>query len=555
MNIQVRDLAQAADSFPLLRFLRHGSSRFTVELLVLIGVSGLTQALLLAIINVAAENASNAAANGRYLAMFSVAIAAFILTQRHILLTSVLEVERVLHRIRISVSDRIRLADLYELERIGRSEIYASVNRETVTISQAAPTLVIASQSTLMILFSMLYLAWLSLTAFWLTIALTCAGLLMHFRKAAVLNALLQEAATRENRFFDRLTDLIDGFKEVKLSEPRAAALFERLRSMSQTLADVKIRSGTGFAEHYIFAQCAFYFLIGGIVFLLPQFAPTFPTVVMKATAAVLFIIGPLGGLVGAIPVFSRANVAAENIAALERALARSSVPEGPPSVSRPAGDFTEIALRHVTFQYEDLRGGTSFSIGPMNFSLRSGELVFIVGGNGSGKSTFIKVLTGLYHAREGAISVDRAAIGPGDASWYRSHFSAIFSDYHLFEELYGLEQVGQERVDDLLRQMGLDQKTAFVNGRFTTVDLSAGQKKRLALVVTLLEDRPIIVFDEWAADQDPAFRRHFYEEVLPSLRSQGKTIVAVTHDDRYFQTADRVLKMDYGQFVEYAGM
>ena len=164
-------------------------------------------------------------------------------------------------------------------------------------------------------------------------------------------------------------------------------------------------------------------------------------------------------------------------------------------------------------------------------------------------------MLTGLYHAREGAISVDRAAIGPGDASWYRSHFSAIFSDYHLFEELYGLEQVGQQRVDDLLRQMGLDQKTAFVNGRFTTVDLSAGQKKRLALVVTLLEDRPIIVFDEWAADQDPAFRRHFYEEVLPSLRSQGKTIVAVTHDDRYFQTADRVLKMDYGQFVEYAGM
>ena len=238
MNIQVRDLAQAADSFPLLRFLRHGSSGFSVELLVLIGVSGLTQALLLAIINVAAENASNAAANGRYLAMFSVAIAAFILTQRHILLTSVLEVERVLHRIRVSVSDRIRLADLYELERIGRSEIYASVNRETVTISQAAPTLVIASQSTLMIVFSMLYLAWLSLTAFWLTIALTCGGLLMHFRKAAVLNALLQEAANRENRFFDRLTDLIDGFKEVKLSEPRAAALFERLRSMSQTLAE-----------------------------------------------------------------------------------------------------------------------------------------------------------------------------------------------------------------------------------------------------------------------------------------------------------------------------
>jgi putative ATP-binding cassette transporter len=256
---------------------------------------------------------------------------------------------------------------------------------------------------------------------------------------------------------------------------------------------------------------------------------------------------------VGAIPVFSRANVAAENIAVLERTLDRSAGSADARVAPGPVGAFTEITLRQVTFQYDDARGDPSFSIGPMNFSLRAGELVFIVGGNGSGKSTFMKVLTGLYHPRHGAISVDRTAIGPGEASWYRSHYSAVFSDYHLFDDLHGLEHVTKERVDDLLRRMELDQKTEFVNGRFTTVDLSAGQKKRLALIVSILEDRPIMVFDEWAADQDPMFRRFFYEEVLPSLRRQGKAIVAVTHDDRYFSIADRVLQMDYGQFIRYA--
>ena len=555
-----RGLARAVDSFPLLRLLRQGSSRFTIGLLLFVLLSGLTNALLLAIINVAGENASNAAANGRYLWMFVIVLVAFILTQRYILLTSVIEVERILHRIRVTITDRIRRADPYELERIGRSEIYASVNRETVTISQVTSTLITACQSMLMILFSMLYLAWLSLPAFWLTVAITLVGLLMHFRKGAEYNARLQDAATRENQFFDRLTDLIEGFKEVKLNEPRGTALLERLRAMSQTLAGVKIGSGTSFIEHYVFAQAAFYILIGSIVFLLPQFAPTFPTVVLKATAAELFIIGPLSSVVGAIPVFARANVAAENIATLERALDRSAgpdgsplTPRGSPVTPRPAGAFTEIALRQVEFQYDDGRGGASFSIGPIDFSLRSGELVFIMGGNGSGKSTFLKVLTGLYHPRGGVISVDRAAVGPGEASWYRSHFSAVFSDYHLFDELFGLENVATERVEELLRQMKLDQKTGLVNGRFTTVDLSTGQRKRLAFIVSVLEDRPIMVFDEWAADQDPSFRRFFYQEVLPSLRRQGKTLVVVTHDDRYFSTADRVLQMDYGQLVEYS--
>ena len=129
-----------------------------------------------------------------------------------------------------------------------------------------------------------------------------------------------------------------------------------------------------------------------------------------------------------------------------------------------------------------------------------------------------------------------------------------IFSDYHLFERLYGTAAVEDRRVFDLLRLMQIEQKTTWMDGRFQNQDLSTGQRKRLALVISLLEDKSIYIFDEWAADQDPAFRRFFYETLLPEMKAKGKTIVAATHDDRYFHVADRTIKMEVGQFVPGPG-
>jgi putative ATP-binding cassette transporter len=204
-------------------------------------------------------------------------------------------------------------------------------------------------------------------------------------------------------------------------------------------------------------------------------------------------------------------------------------------------------------FQYPDRGTGSVFRLGPVDLEARAGEILFIVGGNGSGKSTLLKALTGLYHPQSGSITLDDTLLAQDSAVWYRSHFAAVFSEYHLFERLYGLYDVAPERVRELLATMQISDKTAFENGRFTTLDLSHGQRKRLALLVAILEDRPILVLDEWAADQDPPFRRYFYEELLPSLKREGRTIIAVTHDDKYFGMADRVVKMEYGEFVPVA--
>lgn len=183
-----------------------------------------------------------------------------------------------------------------------------------------------------------------------------------------------------------------------------------------------------------------------------------------------------------------------------------------------------------------------------MNLVITAGEVLFIVGGNGSGKSTLMKVLTGLYPATAGELRVDGRSLGPENVAAYREMYSPIFSDFHLFSRLYGLLDVDDQAVLDLLRQMQISDKTSFQNGRFTKRDLSTGQRKRLAMIVALLEDRPICLFDEWAADQDPEFRRYFYEELIPSLKRRGKTVIAVSHDDRYFHCADRVVTLEYGK-------
>ena len=253
------------------------------------------------------------------------------------------------------------------------------------------------------------------------------------------------------------------------------------------------------------------------------------------------------------IPMLAQVNVTVENLqrleATLDDVLRKSAGQEVEPSTD--FSSFQTIRLDGVSFKYQDPGGNTSFQIGPIDGEVRRGEILFLVGGNGSGKTTFLKLLTALYRPAEGAIRVDDVEIGPANIQSYRNLFSVIFSDFHLFDKLHGLRQADPARVNALLRLMEISHKTAFRDGRFTDTHLSTGQRKRLALVVSYLEDKSLYVFDEVAADQDPHFRRYFYETLLQELKKAGKTAVVVSHDDRYFHVADRVLQMDYGSLKQ----
>jgi len=547
-------MLQSFESLALVRLLRRGSKRLNLEMAGLVVFAGLANAGVLAIINAAAENASNDHENGRMLGLFLVTIALYVYAQRYILFMSVTEVEAILSGIRVAMADWLRRTDLEALEHLGRAEIFGVVARETQNISQAASTLAMAMQAMMMVTFSVAYLAFLSKTAFVITVLMSAVGIMLHLRRLKALSAMLGEAQQKENEYLALLTHLIDGFKEVRLRKARSDDLFRELGSVSHTVLDVKTRTGREFSAHYIFAQVMFYALLAAIVFLLPRFGTEYSGLVLKLTAAILFIIGPLGSIVSSIPVWSSANVAAQNLFDLEARLAAASAGDrnGRPEAAPPAR-FSRLALKRVVFQYPDRGTGSVFRLGPIDLEAHAGEILFIVGGNGSGKSTLLKTLTGLYHPQSGSITLDDTLLAQDSAVWFRSHFAAVFSEYHLFERLYGLYEVTPERVRELLVTMQISDKTAFENGRFTTLDLSHGQRKRLALLVAILEERPILVLDEWAADQDPPFRRYFYEELLPQLKREGRTIIAVTHDDKYFGIADRVVKMEYGEFLPAA--
>jgi putative ATP-binding cassette transporter len=536
---------------PLLRLLQHSESRFNVRLIWMAALSGLANAGLLAVINAAADNSAADAANGRYIVLFAIVVLVFLRAQRYILLTSVEEVERVLDEIRRRISGLIARSDLRQIEQVGRAQIYASLHRETVTISQATSGLVIAAQSLLMVLFSLLYLGWLSRPALVLMLIAMAIAIRAYLKRAELTNRLMHEAVTTENDYFDALNHLLDGFKEAKLRRERAAALSSRLSRISMRLHDVKVESGSSFAMQFVYGQLAVYLLLGAVVFLLPGLSAGYTDVVIKATASILFIIGPLNNLLGTMPQFSQANIAAESIASLETQLEKAANGAAGPDAgpAAPAGP-ADLHAQDVTFRFADANGDTSFSVGPISIDIPSGEVLFIVGGNGSGKSTLLKLLAGLYVPDTGTLRIGDTPLTRATAAWYRAHFAAVFSDYHLFDRLYGFPD-SPPRLAELLRTFEIDQKTGVVDGRFTAVDLSAGQRKRLALAVALLEERPILVCDEWAADQDPEFRRYFYEELIPRLKAAGTTVIAATHDDRYFHLADRVVKMEDGRFVD----
>jgi len=289
------------------------------------------------------------------------------------------------------------------------------------------------------------------------------------------------------------------------------------------------------------------------VVFVAPQFSDTLGGVALtKTTTALMFIVGACFGLVQSIPILLNANAAADRIVQLEAAMRATARVE--PREIPAAKRFSKIDMRKIMFRYVDRFSETAFQIGPIDFTLRPGELVFITGGNGSGKSTFLRVLSGLYPPDSGEITLDGKHIDAYSRDEYRALMSAIFFDYHLFRRLYGVPGPEPGEVDRLLNLFRLADKTEVTDGEFSTLELSGGQRRRLALIVSLLEKRPILLLDEWTAEQDPEFRRKFYDELLPDLMKAGATVVVITHDDRYLDELDlpaRRIRMDEGRIVE----
>jgi putative ATP-binding cassette transporter len=270
---------------------------------------------------------------------------------------------------------------------------------------------------------------------------------------------------------------------------------------------------------------------------------------------AVLYMMGPIWSVIGSMPTIERGQVALENIERLGVSLDAGPTDAQTIEVARvEAVGLPVVQWNDVVFSYGEEKGvEMPFSLGPISLDLHPGELVFVIGGNGSGKTTFVKVLSGLYQPSQGHVTLDGKMITDANREWYREHFSVVFSDFHLFNKLLGQSNSQTESLaHQYLRLLHMDQKVMVRERAFSTLDLSQGQRKRLALVTAYLEDRPIYVFDEWAADQDPQYKEIFYKTLLPDLRERGKLVIVITHDDRYFHLGNQVIKLEDGKVVEH---
>jgi putative ATP-binding cassette transporter len=284
------------------------------------------------------------------------------------------------------------------------------------------------------------------------------------------------------------------------------------------------------------------------MVFVLPRFQPMEPRTLLGFTVILFQLMTPLEVLMNVLPQLGRAAVAGRNLEQLGFSLEAENR-EKEAGESRALPDWGRLELRGVTHTYRRENEEESFLLGPIDLALKPGELVFLVGGNGSGKTTLAKILIGLYVPEGGEIHFGFGKVDDGNREEYREHFAVVFSDFFVFEKLLGLDaEALDEEALRYLRQLHLEQKVQVRDGVLSTVDLSQGQRKRLALMTAYLEDRPIYLFDEWAADQDPVFKEVFYLALLPELKARGKTVIVISHDDHYFHVADRVLKLDYGK-------
>ena len=457
-------------------------------------------------------------------------------------------------RLRNALLDRIGGANLRFIEREQPAQLHYHLTHTIAVVSDAYFVMLGFANALVTLIFNFVYIGWLSWIGLVSALLISLVGVQVHWH--------FERTNTERRRRLDQLNNTNNshhlayllGYKELRLSRAKEADYRQQIRNVNEQQLHEAVAESRVSSLGNMATDLFQYLTIAAAALLLPILAGVDSLTIMKLLAAILFTIGPLSGVVSAFASFGRTQVSMDNLQRLlDEAAATREVqpPQGHPGLP----PFESLELRGVTFRFDKASGQEidGFHIGPIDLTLRRGEVVFVVGGNGSGKTVLMRLLTGLYHPDAGQILFNGTPLGEADRQAYREQFSSVFNDFYLFLELLGQRDTPIETVRDLLEHYGLAGKTDFrhEDGCFTTLALSTGQRKRVALAVAHLEGRPLLVLDEFGAEQDPEHRDQFYRQWLPELRARGYTLVVVSHDDRYFNAADRVIRMDFGRIRE----
>jgi len=433
------------------------------------------------------------------------------------------------------------------LERLGSQRFFTAVE-DIRTFSFLPYTVTHTVNSLLMLILCLIYMFTLSVFAALIVVGLIVLVAASYFLVMNSMSKQVSRLREYNDDYYKYVDDVMKGFKELQLS------FFRKENLMNRFLIPNRDEAGKlDFKINYVFlsinliSQYGLYFVIAMILFVIPELGLLTRDNVIAYVIIILFISGPINNLINLQQMYTRFIVANKRIKAF---ISDFEVKNEESKPVQEISKFESIEFQNIVFTHGNSEE-SNFSLGPINLDITKGETIFIIGGNGSGKSTFINMLTGLYTPTEGELILNKTR-GNDIKSKLQHSISAVFTNNHIFShnyEDYSIE--GNKEYKRLLKIMQLDKVVTDDKEDSARRNFSKGQSKRMSLIFALLENKPILVLDEWAADQDPHFRKFFYEELIPKFKKEGKTIIAVTHDDAYFHQADRILKFDYGQIVK----
>lgn len=460
------------------------------------------------------------------------------------------------HKRQRVVADVLQLS-LRDIELIEGSKLRDGIAAHYRSLSQTLVPLIAGAEALLLLVFMFAYVLSLSIFAGVLTLVVVGVTVAGYLNRNKQMEAEMRAASAAEARFRGLSDAIVGGAKELQLSLGLRIGLQEAMQASSAALAKGRSATAAHFADLIATGTTISYMMAGAVVFVMPLVVGQGDEDISRIVVAVIFLLGPIGSVVQTAQQFTTAQYALSAINAFEADVADRKAKSAELS---ECGAEPEVGA-HPTFTFEDIAmdrlryvhvGQKSFAIEDVNLSLRKGEIVFLTGGNGSGKTTLLRVLTGLYPRTDGALRLNDQAVSMMPPQAYRELFAGVFADFHLFDQPFGLDEAGIFAFDRWLVELGIRDKLGADVTQIAADQLSTGQRKRVALALALAQARPILVLDEWAADQDPETRRRFYEEILPALRAEGRTIFAITHDEKYFQMCDRRMHMVEGRLIQW---